>query len=183
MPRRESAAPVGALSIDDIYKSIDAAAPALEALAREAETERRPPEALATLLRDARVPMSKAPRAVGGCELSPADQVDFFARLSYLNPTAGWISFNYSGILGMLGANLPDAGLAEIFDDGACPLVAAVSAPTTRRSRRCAVNRPARVCVYSARNRSNSTTTGTSGHCRAPEASMSALRTFSFRRI
>ena len=132
MPRRESAAPVGALSIDDIYRSIDAAAPALEALAREAETERRPPEALATLLRDARVPMSKAPRAVGGCELSPADQVDFFARLSYLNPTAGWISFNYSGILGMLGANLPDDGLAEIFGDGACPLVAAVSAPTGR---------------------------------------------------
>lgn len=117
-------------SIDEIYAAIDSSAEAFEAEARQSEIDRRPTQALADLMRTARIPMSKVVREWGGCELSPADQVDFFARLSYLNPTAGWLAFNQSGVLGIISAILPEEGLSRLFEISPCPLVAAVSAPT-----------------------------------------------------
>jgi alkylation response protein AidB-like acyl-CoA dehydrogenase len=116
-------------AVTELYQAIEAIAPILEETAPEAERQRCAPTDLAEALRSAQVPMSKAPREIGGYELSPADQVAFFARLSYLNPTAGWLSFNFSGAAGMLGACMSDEGIEQIFG-GAVPLVAAVSAPT-----------------------------------------------------
>jgi len=115
----------------ELYEALKKTAPELEALSREAELQRRPPEALAALFKEARLPMAKVPRDVGGYELSPAAQVDFFARIAYLNPTAGWLAFNQCGAAGVLGATLPDAGLAAVFAEDS-PLLAAVSAPTGR---------------------------------------------------
>jgi alkylation response protein AidB-like acyl-CoA dehydrogenase len=127
-----TAAPTIAPTIESIYGALNEHAAEFEALAREAETERRPPEALAALMRKVRIPLSKVPHAVGGCELAPAQQIDFFARIAYLNPTAGWLAFNQSGVLGLLAANLSDEGIEQLLPPGACPLVAAVSAPTGR---------------------------------------------------
>ena len=76
--------------------------------------------------------MSKVPAVMGGCELTPAQQIDFFARISYLNPTAGWLAFNQSGVLGLACANLPEEGVEQLFSYDTCPLLAAVSAPTGR---------------------------------------------------
>lgn len=115
----------------EIFQALDKIAPELEALAREAELQRRPSETLAALFKGARLPMAKVPRVVGGYELPPAEQVDFFARIAYLNPTAGWLAFNQCGSAGMLGASLPDAGVATLFAEDS-PLLAAVSAPTGR---------------------------------------------------
>jgi alkylation response protein AidB-like acyl-CoA dehydrogenase len=120
------------LRIEAIERSIDDLAAEFEAEAPRCEQARRPTDALADLMRRARIPMSKVAREVGGCEISPARQIDFFARLAYLNPTAGWIGFNYSGVLGILSATLPEAGLEALFSGSTCPLVAAVSAPTGR---------------------------------------------------
>ena len=75
--------------------------------------------------------MAKVPRALGGYELQPAQQVDYFARIAFLNPTAGWLSFNQNGSAGLLGATLPEAGVAKVFAEDS-PLLAAVSAPTGR---------------------------------------------------
>ncbi len=113
----------------ELYEALDEIAPELEALSREAEIQRRPPDALAPLLKKARVPMAKVPRALGGYEIPPSEHVDYFARVAYLNPTAGWISFNQNGSGGLAGALLPEAGVDRIFATDS-PLFAAVSAPT-----------------------------------------------------
>ena len=114
-----------------LFEALEQIGPELEALSREAEIQRRPPEALAALLKKARLPMAKVPRALGGYELQPAQQVDYFARIAFLNPTAGWLSFNQNGSAGLLGATLPEAGVAKVFAEDS-PLLAAVSAPTGR---------------------------------------------------
>lgn len=115
----------------ELYEALEKIAPELEALSREAEIQRRPPAALAALLKEARLPMAKVPREVGGYELRPAEQVDYFARIAYLNPTAGWLSFNQNGSAGVLGAALPEEGVTTVFAEDS-PLLAAVSAPTGR---------------------------------------------------
>ncbi|MCH2173909.1 hypothetical protein MK489_24275 [Myxococcota bacterium] len=120
-----------ASSARELYDSLEAIASELEALSREAEIQRRAPDELGALMKKARLPMSKVVRDVGGYELSPSEQVDFFARIAYLNPTAGWLAFNQSGSAGAASASLSEAGLERIFGEG-CPLFAAVSAPTGR---------------------------------------------------
>lgn len=126
-PSSVSSAP----SVQELHQAVEKIAPELEALSREAEIQRRAPDALAALLQQARVPMAKVPAVAGGYELHPSEQVDYFARIAYLNPTAGWLAFNESGAAGALGATLPEAGVERIFANGA-PLLAAVSAPTGR---------------------------------------------------
>lgn len=116
-------------SIRELYEHLEKVAPDLEAMARQAEIDRRPSAELASLMKRARIPMSKVPRDAGGFEITPAEQVDYFARLAYLNPTAGWVAFNQSGAAGVAGAILPEAGLERVFAQDA-PLFAAVSAPT-----------------------------------------------------
>ena len=121
-------------SSPELYEALNKIAPELEALSREAEIERRPPEALAALLKKARLPMAKVPKAVGGYEIPPSEQVDYFARIAYLNPTAGWLSFNQNGAAGMAAATLPEAGVEQLFATDS-PLFAAVSAPTGKSTR------------------------------------------------
>ena len=120
--------------IEALYETLEAVAPDLEATAREAELQRSAPDRLAAALRAAKVPLSKAPREVGGFEISPAQQVDYFARLTYLNPTAGWIAFNQAGALAIIASKIAEAGLEKLFASGT-PLVAAVSSPTGRSAR------------------------------------------------
>lgn len=120
--------------LEVLFANIDAVADELEALARPAELERRAPDALGELMKRAEIPMAKVPRAIGGYEIKPEEQVDYFARLSYHNPTAGWLAFNQNGVAGMLGATLPDAGVERVFGAGP-PLTAAVSAPTGKSTK------------------------------------------------
>ena len=124
--------PEEAMRVDEIYAALDSLAADFEAEARTCETERRPTEALAKLMRQAKTPLAKFPRVLGGCEITPAEQVDFFARIAYLNPTAGWLAFNQCGVLGLVGATFSEDGLKAIFEQTPCPLIAAVSAPTGR---------------------------------------------------
>lgn len=119
----------GPRSTSELYEALEAIAPELEALSREAEIKRSAPDALAALLKKARIPMAKVPREVGGYEIPPSEHVDYFARIAYLNPTAGWLAFNQSGSAGLAAATLPEAGLERIFASDS-PLFAAVSAPT-----------------------------------------------------
>ena len=64
----------------ELYEALEKVAPELEALAREAEIQRRPPEALGTLLRQARLP---------GCTLPGSLRVDT-GRPAAGAHTKGW---------------------------------------------------------------------------------------------
>lgn len=119
-------------SIEEITEAIEKLAPEFEAEARASEIERQPTQALANLMRQAKLPLAKLPKEVGGCELRPSAQIDYFARLAYLNPTAGWIAFNQNGALGLTGATMAESGLEKLLTAHPVPLLAAVSAPTGR---------------------------------------------------
>lgn len=120
------------ISVQEITDAFDALAPEFEAEARKCEIERRPTAALADLMRRTKIPLAKLPHDVGGCELCPSDQIDFFARLAYVNPTAAWLAFNQNGSLGIIGSNASEEALEKIFTAHPVPLMAAVSAPTGR---------------------------------------------------
>lgn len=120
-------------SPDELFESVEKIRPILEATARKAEEQRSIPTELAEAMRNARLHLAKAPAEVGGYELNAREQIDFFARLSYFNPTAGWVSFNNAGAAAASAALLPDRAIAEVFaDDGENAVMCAVSAPTGR---------------------------------------------------
>ena len=71
-----------------------------------------------------------------GYELDGPEQIDFFARLAYLNPTASWVSFNNAGSASVSAALSSDRAVEEIFrEDGAHAVFCAVSAPTGRATK------------------------------------------------
>lgn len=104
----------------------------LDALAGPAEELGTAPTELVDVLRRIRTPMVKAPREIGGDQLSMPDQLSYFAALSYANPTAAWIGFNHAGTAGMAGAMLSDAGVETVFGVNPAPMFAGSSVPSGR---------------------------------------------------
>lgn len=123
---------IGSRSLVDILRAIDEVSSQLDVEASNSERLGTASPELVQLMRDLRVPMVKAPVEVGGDHLHLADQFEFFARLSYWNPTAAWTGFNHAGAAGLAGAKLGDRGVAAVFGDGSPPFMAAVSAPSGR---------------------------------------------------
>jgi alkylation response protein AidB-like acyl-CoA dehydrogenase len=117
------------MSAQELMEAIEKIAPELQALSRESETQRHPPEALAALHKQARFPMAKVPHEIGGYEISPAEELAFFERLAYLNPTSGWVAFVQCGTAGMLGSKLPEAGLEKVFAEDS-PLLSGIASPS-----------------------------------------------------
>ena len=117
-------------SIDEIKDQIDAVSDLLDSQAACSEKLGTASPELVDLMRTLRVPMIKAPVEVGGDHLHLVDQLAFFERLSYWNPTAAWTGFNHAGAAGIAGAMLGDKGLEVLFADDASPFLAAVSAPS-----------------------------------------------------
>ena len=118
-------------------RTIEAIIGEIDAVSSELDAQAAPSEALGTatpelveIMRTLRVPMIKAPVEVGGDHLHLADQLAFFERLSYWNPTAAWTGFNHAGAGGIAGAMLGEAGVKELFANDASPFMAAVSAPS-----------------------------------------------------
>ena len=119
-----------ARSVEAIVSEIESQADRLDRLADEADSLGRAPVELVDAMREIRVPMIKAPVEVGSDHLHLADQLTFFERLSYWNPTAAWTGFNHAGAGGIAGAMLGEAGVKELFANDASPFMAAVSAPS-----------------------------------------------------
>ena len=117
-------------SIGDLTAEIAASFEELDESAADAERLGTASDSLAASIRRLRVPMIKAPLEVGGDHLHLADQLRYFEALSHANSTAGWVGFNHSGAAGMAGALLDDDGVEALFGGGACPVMAAVSAPS-----------------------------------------------------
>jgi alkylation response protein AidB-like acyl-CoA dehydrogenase len=119
-------------TIEALVAEVQAHHDEFEATAAEADRLGHAPDALDGLMRTLRVPMVKAPVAVGGDELGLAEQFAYFEALSYANATAGWTGFNHAGAAGMAGAKLPDDGARHVFGGDPSPVMAAVAAPSGR---------------------------------------------------
>ena len=119
-------------TIDALIAQIEEHRDALDATAAEAERLGEAPDALVAVLRELRVPLVKAPVETGGDGLTLAEQMRYFAALSYHNATAGWVGFNHAGAASAAAARLPDAGFEEVFGSDPCPFFAAVGTPTGR---------------------------------------------------
>lgn len=121
-----------ARTIDALIAQIGEHRDTLDATAAEADRLGEAPERLVAVLRELRVPLVKAPVEAGGDGLTLAEQMRYFAALSYHNATAGWVGFNHAGAASGAAARLPDAGFKEVFGTDPCPFFAAVATPTGR---------------------------------------------------
>ena len=124
-----------ARTIDALIAGIEDHRDTLDATAAEAERLGEAPKALVAVLRELRVPLVKAPVETGGDGLTLAEQMRYFAALSYHNATAGWVGFNHAGAAAAAAARLPDAGVEEVFGPDPCPFFAAVGTPSGRFQR------------------------------------------------
>lgn len=133
-PRAGTAHTVDAMprTIDALIAQIEEHRHTLDATAAEAERLGEAPESLVDILRALRVPLVKAPVEAGGDGLTLAEQMRYFAALSYHDSTAGWVGFNHAGAASAAAARLPDAGFEEVFGADPCPFFAAVATPGGR---------------------------------------------------
>ena len=93
-------------TIDALIAQIEEHRDVLDATAAEAERLGEAPDALVAVLRELRVPLVKAPVETGGDGLTLAEQMRYFAALSYHNATAGWVGFNHAGAASAAAARL-----------------------------------------------------------------------------
>ena len=117
-------------SINELVEAIQTHEVELNRTAMEADQLGAAPASLVDIMRTIRVPMVKVPAEAGGDNLTLFEQVEFFAALSYVNATAGWVGFNHAGAASAAAAKLPAKGFAEVFGDDAVPFFAGVAAPT-----------------------------------------------------
>ncbi len=75
------------------------------------------PEAVDALRRSGLFKM-KAPRAVGGAEAHPVDQMDVIEAMAMIDPAASWCMLITSAVSGGALARLPDRAVDEILDRG-----------------------------------------------------------------
>ena len=94
----------------------------------EADTRRALPKATVDALRSSGLFGLKVPDALGGSEAAPDVQVDVIEALSEIDGSTGWCVMIGSSSAALLGAFLPEAGVAQVFE-GRIPLVAGVPLP------------------------------------------------------
>ena len=71
----------------------------------------------------------KLPTALGGAEADPMTQFDVIEALSAIDPSTGWCLMIGGTGIGLPGAFLPDAAIAQMFAGGRIPRGAIVSIP------------------------------------------------------
>jgi len=64
------------------------------------------------------------PTAVGGSELTPRQSLEVLEQLALGDPSTSWVVMAASLAVGVAGAYLPDAGVAEIFTGDRIPVMA-----------------------------------------------------------
>ncbi|MDX2156873.1 MAG: acyl-CoA dehydrogenase family protein [Hyphomicrobiaceae bacterium] len=98
--------------------------------AEEAEAKGTLPAVTVEALEAAGLFALKLPRELGGVEADPFLQFEVLEALSAIDPSAGWsVMIGGTGI-GLPGAFLSEAAVAEIFPSGRIPRGAIVSMPT-----------------------------------------------------
>ncbi|AGF71143.1 acyl-CoA dehydrogenase family protein [Corynebacterium halotolerans] len=64
------------------------------------------------------------PEALGGYELTPRQTIQVLEKVSYADPSTGWVLMALQMITGTTGAYLPPEAQDELFADGNYPLIA-----------------------------------------------------------
>ncbi|WP_430334227.1 acyl-CoA dehydrogenase [Rhodococcus sp. ACT016] len=104
-------------SIDEIY-------PLLQDEAEDGERLRRPTPAVQQALHESGVFRILLPAELGGIEATTLEIIDVIERLSHADASLGWLVRALAVETANAGVYLGDNGIAELFADGALPLVA-----------------------------------------------------------
>jgi alkylation response protein AidB-like acyl-CoA dehydrogenase len=97
--------------------------------AHEAEAQATLPAELVNALSSSGLWTMKLPAALGGAEADPLTHIEVIEALSAIEPSVGWCLMIGATSIGLPGAFLPDAGIAEVFAEGRIPRAAVVAMP------------------------------------------------------
>ena len=97
--------------------------------AEAAEAESTLPPPIVDALAGTGLLTLKLPAVLGGIEADPATQLEVIETLSAIDPATGWCLMIGGTGIGLPGAFLPDAAIAEMFGGGRMPTGAIVSMP------------------------------------------------------
>jgi len=114
---------------DALLAAVDELAAEFEANARQAELDRRLPQAVADRMRDADLFWMKTPLELGGTELHPLHFADVMERIAYHDISAAWATMIGNGTTGVMAGWLPEAGAADLFADDDRPITAGQFTP------------------------------------------------------
>lgn len=121
------------VSQNGFARKIHALVPAIRERREEIEAARRLPADLVGSLVDAGVFALGVPRALGGVEADPMDQLRVIETLAHADGSTGWCAM--LGInTGIVAGYMPEAGAKEVFADPTAP-TALVAAPLGRATR------------------------------------------------
>ncbi|MGW1427297.1 acyl-CoA dehydrogenase family protein [Streptomyces sp. NPDC002431] len=117
---------------------LDAIRPLVLSEASDSERLRRPTPAVQDALRATGILKLTVPAELGGLDASPLQVLEVMEKLSHADASLGWLVRVLTSETATAAAHLGDEAVAELFADGADPLVAGQSASFTGRAVRVA---------------------------------------------
>lgn len=120
---------------NDLLAAVSRVRPLAEAHARDAERARTlHPEVVAAMRAEGLFGVA-APRELGGLEVDLQTQLDVFEAMAHTDSSAGWCLMIGALTTALLGAYLPESGVARVFSGG-MPIAAGLHQPLGVATRR-----------------------------------------------
>ncbi len=116
-------------SVDELHTRLGALLPLIEKRADEAERTGHMADDVDAALRQSGIYSMLYPREVGGPELSHFDAMQIIERLSYADASAAWCTLANTMEGALMAIYFDDAGVAEVFGNGADVTVAGSGVP------------------------------------------------------
>lgn len=113
-----------------LMDSVSSILPLVKQFSDSNETNRTLAPEVTQALRSTGLIKMKSPRAVGGAELHPVDQMDVIEALTMADPATAWAHFISSGITGRVLSMVSDTALREMLADGRFPMIAGSLKPS-----------------------------------------------------
>ena len=98
-----------------LLAAVDSLAELFESNGRQAELDRRLPQAVADAMREADLFWMKTPLELGGSELHPLHFADVMEQIAYHDISAAWATMIGNGTTGVMAGWLPEAGADDLF--------------------------------------------------------------------
>lgn len=117
-----------------LLADLDAIHPLLQSEAADSERLRRPTPAVQTALRGIGIHKLTVPAELGGMDASPVQVLQVMEKLAHADASLGWLVGALAAETATAAVHLGDAAAAELFADGACPVVSGQSAAFTGRA-------------------------------------------------
>ncbi|MGD7002332.1 acyl-CoA dehydrogenase family protein [Corynebacterium halotolerans] len=109
---------------DALMERIDTILPLLDESGEQNEAQRALTDDVVQALHETGVFRIGIPEALGGYELTPRQTIEVLEKVSYADPSTGWVLMALQMITGTTAAYLPEETQNELFADGNYPLVA-----------------------------------------------------------